>query len=327
MNENYLQTKRPWNWRVFLILSGSITLAAFLIVPYSLYQLGAYGQASAPAPGWGTVVVNGLINSLIVILIGGIGLLIASRIGTGLPIIESWVVRKPSPISLRRLLAVGLIAGAGMAAAYWLLQDLVFGPPMVALFEEIGYTVPEEAIAPPLYGLLAAISAGITEETTFRLFGLTVLAWVGGLAFHDSEKRPKLAIFWTATVVFSLAFGLMHLPDAVSRGWPINTLIITRTLVVNGIGGLVLGWLYWSFGLETAMLAHFLGDAILYAVIPFAALQKSEASRIAAAAIAVICILLALAWAVRSLILEKRHKQANCPAEFGREPISLEVRH
>ena len=327
MNRYYFRTKRPWNWKVFLILAGSITLAAFLIVPYSLHQLQAYGQTSAPAPGWGTVVVNGLINSLIVTLIGGIGLSIANRIGTGLPIIESWVARKPSPISLRTILALGLIAGTGIAAAYYLLQDLVFGPPMAALFEEIGYALPEEAIAPPLYGLLAAISAGITEETIFRLFGLSVLAWLGGLAFHDSEKRPKLAVFWAANIVFALAFGLMHLPDAVSRGWPINSLIIVRTVVVNGIGGLVLGWLYWSFGLETAMLAHFLGDAILYSLIPFIVARESGTARIAGAAGGVIFILLALAWAARDLILEKRHKQANCPAEFGREPISLEVRH
>jgi membrane protease YdiL (CAAX protease family) len=325
MNRYYLRTKRPWNWKVFLILAGSITLAAFLIVPYSLHQLQAYDQTSVPAPGWGTVVVNGLINSLIVTLIGGIGLLIANRIGTGLPIIENWVARKSSPISLRKLLAVGLMAGVGLAAAYWLLQDLVFGPPMAALFEEIGYVLPDDALTPPLYGLLAAISAGITEETIFRLFGLSALAWLGGFAFHDSDRRPALAAFWIANIVFALAFGFMHLPDAASRGWPINGLIITRTVIVNGVSGLVLGWLYWSFGLETAMLAHFWGDAILYAVIPFVIIQESGAVRIAAVVGAVICILLALAWAWKSLILEKRLNQADYLEEFPPDSISSKM--
>ena len=132
------------------------------------------------------------------------------------------------------------------------------------MFEEIGYSVPEGAAAPPGYGLLAAFSAGVTEETIFRLFGLSLLAWVVGMFAHDLDGRPKRTAFWVANLIFALAFGLGHLPAAASMGWPINTLIVARTLVLNGIGGLVLGWLFWMFGLETAILAHFFGDVILY---------------------------------------------------------------
>lgn len=326
MNRHLLAPKRPWNWKVFIVLAGLIILASFAIVPYSLHNLQAYDHTGAPAPTWISVVVMGLLNGLIVIVIGGIGLLISNRIGTGLPLLESWIKREPKKISLRKLLAVGLLAGTGIAASYYLLQDLVFGPPMEALFKEIGYTLPDDALPPPLYGLLAAFSAGITEETIFRLFGLSALAWLGGLAFHDAEKRPKLTVFWTANLVFALAFGLMHLPDAVSRGWPINSLIIVRTVVVNGIGGLVLGWLYWSFGLETAMLAHFLGDAILYSLIPFIAARESGTTSIAAAASAALIILLALAWAVKTVVLENRITHPRSPDEFERKSVSNEMR-
>ncbi len=37
-------------------------------------------------------------------------------------------------------------------------------------------------------------------------------------------------------------------------------LVITRTLVYQGFGGLVLGWLCWSRGLESAMVAHAVGN-------------------------------------------------------------------
>ncbi len=325
MKRHLLAPMRSWNWKVFIVLAGSIILAAYAIVPYSLHNLQAYDQAGTPAPGWGTVAVNGLINSLIVILIGGLGLLISNRIGTGLPLVECWVGRKPGKVSSRKILAVGLIAGVGIAAAYLFLQDLVFGPPMEALFKEIGYTLPDDALPPPLYGLFAAFSAGITEETIFRLFGLSALAWLGGLAFHDPDKRPKLAVFWIANIVFALAFGFMHLPDAASRGWPINSLIIVRTVMVNGIGGLVLGWLYWSNGLETAMLAHFLGDAILYSLIPFIATRESGTANIVAASIAAFCILLALAWAVKTVVLESRITYPRSPDEFELKSVSNEM--
>ena len=39
-------------------------------------------------------------------------------------------------------------------------------------------------------------------------------------------------------------------------------LVVTSTFVLNGIGGLAFGWLFWTFGLESAMLAHFFADAI-----------------------------------------------------------------
>ena len=93
---------------------------------------------------------------------------------------------------------------------------------------------------------LARLLAGITEETLFRLFGLSLLAWLGGLFFHDPDGRPKLAVLWVATILFALAFGAAHLPTAAAIGWPLNSLVITRTIVLNSLGGLAFGWLFWT---------------------------------------------------------------------------------
>jgi hypothetical protein len=167
-----LKTNRPWNGKVFLVLVGLIIPAAFAIVPFSIHQLNAYSETRAVTPGWETLVVNALINGLIISILGGIGLLISNRIGLGLPFVEGWAIRKPVPYRFRSATAISWISGIGFVLAILILQNWVFGPPMAALFEEIGYTVPEEAVSPPLYGFLAAFSAGVTEETLFRLFGL-----------------------------------------------------------------------------------------------------------------------------------------------------------
>jgi hypothetical protein len=305
MRKILLATKRPWNWKVFLILVGLIILAAFAILPYSLHLLNTFSETNNEFPGWGIILRNTLINAMAVGFLGGIGLVLANRIGLGLPFLEGWVKREPVSYRFLNIVAIGWIAAFCMAISTLVLQNYVFGPPMQALFAEIGYVTPEEAITPPLYGFLAAFHAGISEETLFRLFGLSLLAWLGGLLFHDPDGRPKLFVFWTANILFALAFGASHLPGAATLGWPINTLIIVRTVVLSGIGGLVLGWLFWKFGLETAMLAHFLGDVVLYTLIPIIALQQSQLARNIALVSVMVVVLLALVLAVWYLIREK----------------------
>ena len=337
MSRIALETRRHWNWKTYFVLVGLIVPAAFAIIPFSVHQLTAYGNLGADVPGWQDVVVAALVNGLIVSVLGGIGLWVGNRIGLGMPFVEGLVKREPiahigtpvsrgdallraahlhraadavqvSPhyLSFRKAVATAWIVGVGFACSYLILQNQVFGPPMLALFEEIGYTVPEDAIAPPFYGFLAAFQAGVVEETVFRLFGLSLLAWVGGLLFRDTDGRPKLAVLWAANVLFALAFGAGHLRFAESLGWPINTLIVTRTLVVNGIPALALGWLFWRFGLETAMLAHFFGDVVLYTLLPIIALQKGRTAQHLTIVGVVSVVLLALFWAWRTLVAENR---------------------
>jgi membrane protease YdiL (CAAX protease family) len=43
---------------------------------------------------------------------------------------------------------------------------------------------------------------------------------------------------------------------------------VLRAIVLNGIGGLVFGWLYWKKGLEYAIAAHFIADIVLLAILP-----------------------------------------------------------
>jgi hypothetical protein len=307
MKKIILATKRRWNWKVFLVLVGLIIPAAFAILPYSIHLQNAYNQQDITTRlGWEIIVINTLVNSLLIVILGGIGLVLANRIGLGMPFVEGWVKREPVPSRFRTVTAIAWITAVGFVLLILFLQTVVFGPPMKAMFDELGIGIPEETYASPLYGFLAAVSAGITEETLFRLFGLSLLAWLGGLLFHDPDGRPKPAVFWTANVLFAVTFGAAHLQTAAAIGWPINALVITRTIVLNGLGGLAFGWLFWTFGLESAMLAHFFADVILHALIPFTATLQDETGRILAIAGVVAMVLLALVWALRTLITENR---------------------
>ncbi len=299
-----LATKRHWSWKVFLVLVGLLVPAALLILPFEFSRQQAFsGSQSMASIDWATVLLNRLISILIAAALGGIGLLAANRIGLGMPFVEGWINHRAVAYGFRRIVAVAWIMAVGLVLSSFLIRTIVFDPPLNAMYEQLGITIPKAAQAPPLYGFLAAFAAGITEETLYRLFGLSLLAWLGGLLFHGPDGRPKAAVFWTANIVFSLAFGAAHLPTAASLGLPVNALVISSTLFGNGIAGLVFGWLFWSFGFESAMLGHFFADVILYALLPVATLQAAgtAAGNAATAGVAAL-ILIGLFWAGRALI-------------------------
>ena len=89
MKKIVVATRRHWNWKVFFVLVGLIIPASFAILPYALHL-------QSVSFGWETLVLDRLINSILPIsLLGGIGLVLANRIGLGVPFIEAWVKREP----------------------------------------------------------------------------------------------------------------------------------------------------------------------------------------------------------------------------------------
>jgi hypothetical protein len=310
MNKIVLATKRRWNWKVFFVLVGLIIPASFAILPYALNQQNL-------SLGWEILVLDRLINSILpIVLLGGIGLALANRIGLGMPFVERWTKREPSPYRFHNIVAMAWITAVALVLSSIFLHGVVFDPPLHVMLGQLRITIPEAAQTPPVYGFLAAISAGITEETLFRLFGLSLLAWLGGLLFHDSDGRPKPFVFWTANILFALGFGVAHLPAQANIGLPINPLVVTATMVLNGIGGLVFGWLFCTFGLESAILAHILADIVRHSLIPFISMQQGEAAKYLAIAGLVVAILAALIWAYRSLTLEGHEHRPQ--TEYGK---------
>ena len=118
-------------------------------------------------------------------------------------------------------------------------------------------------IHPPIWaGALASIYGGINEEVLLRLFLFTLIFFLfNKLLKFDSRHRTYY--LWATNVVVALVFGLGHLPAAFKIMQPTSS-EITRILLLNGIPGLVFGWLYWSRGLWAAMAAHFVADLVIH---------------------------------------------------------------
>jgi membrane protease YdiL (CAAX protease family) len=98
-----------------------------------------------------------------------------------------------------------------------------------------------------------------------RFFLLTLVAWIATKIARRESGRLTSLPFWIANVIVAILFGLGHLPSA-SLVMPITPLVVVAALLLNGIAAIPFGMLYRKHGLESAMIAHFSADFVLYVV-------------------------------------------------------------
>lgn len=152
---------------------------------------------------------------------------------------------------LKTILYPSLISGTLLGLTIFLLDKAVFRNSLLLDFH------------PPLWaGALASLYGGLNEEILLRLFLLTLIYFVLRKSFKIDSSRRSYAL-WTANILVAIIFGLGHLPAALKIA-PLSFFEVSRVLILNGLGGIVFGWLYWSRGLWTAMGAHVVTDLVIY---------------------------------------------------------------
>jgi hypothetical protein len=100
-------------------------------------------------------------------------------------------------------------------------------------------------VHPPFWaGALASIYGAINEEVLLRLFLFSLLYFLIGRCLRIHGKN-RSTILWGVNIFVALLFGIGHLPAAFKLASP-SGFEIFRVLFLNGIAGVVFGWLYWS---------------------------------------------------------------------------------
>jgi hypothetical protein len=264
-----LPTKRPFRWRALWILVVLLFLANLAAIPL----LRATNLPIEPVWYWG---VYAIVTAVLI----GLGLWLASRTGLGAPLIEGLLDRDEIGDWARNVLA-------------WALLAAIAGSLIVLLMSRA--EDPEHYPA-SWQLILASIKAGVTEEILMRLLLVSFFVWLGSLISKDSDGRPTRAVFWVAIVLCALLFGWGHVDARLSiPGITVADLVIIMSS--NTFLGTVLGWLFWKLGLEGAMLAHFMIDAVASAVVMPAYLSGNLLLQVLVLA----GLMLAAAWSVRVL--------------------------
>ena len=244
----------PWTEFVILVVMGLFGAAA--VIPYGLAISGA-NLEELPLSRTKMIALTLAQNAVMLVLMVSIGLLAAEVVGLDLPILRALLVGEPVIPLLAAIMPIAIMAGGLMAALVLALEIAVFRPRM-----------PEAMKAnvrnPNLWqGFLASFYGGINEEIMLRLFVVSGSAWLFSRLTGGTLTNT---IFWIAILLAALLFGIGHLP-ATARLAPLTPLLIIRALLLNGMLGVVAGYLFWRYGLEAAMIAHFSADIVLH-VLP-----------------------------------------------------------
>lgn len=246
------------NVKIFLVLALLSVFAAVLILPYIQALTGDLLEEAQAQLG-----LQGSLFSLVIIIQSAvmyvaaalIGVLIYRKAGFRLPLLEKYVAKEEVSLNLRSWLLIsfggGILVGVLVICGDYLFLKL--GSPLSLLESEL----------PSWWkGLLGAYSAGVGEEILFRLLIMTVLT----LLFHKLLRLPRSVAVWIAIAIAALLFGLMHIPATLALV-QLTPLVLVRALLLNAIGAVVFGWLYWKKGLESAIIAHFTADVMIHGLL------------------------------------------------------------
>ncbi len=248
--------KKAINWKMFFILLSLSVVSVACVFPYVLTLQGDLIKKIGQPVEF--VLFVQMIQSLILFSIAiFLGLLFTKKIKFQLPLIEDIIEKRSYQKILKNILGMSVFLGIATAITIYLL-DIVF------TILGTGITTHQNP-APVWQRLLAAFYGGITEELLMRLFLMTFFIWILMKLFK--RNNPMRVSIWVSIFLAAVIFGLGHLPITASLT-KLNMLVISRAVILNGIGGIIFGWLFWKKGFESAVIAHFTCDIFLLTLLP-----------------------------------------------------------
>lgn len=246
--------------KTLLALFGLALPGILALIPVIMSQVEALPPELAEMPS-ALVVALSLINPLILLLVAVvIGNLLANRVG-----LRSLVAEKVShgtPLWPQLRPHIPLALGLGVLFTFVILGlDQIINP--FANTE----LVTEPTTIPGLFSqlLLGTLYGGIVEELLLRWGVMSLLVWIGWRLIQRGQGQVHPVLVWAAITLAAVLFGIGHLP-AMAGMVELTPLIIFRTILLNALGGMLFGWLYWRRSLEVAMVAHAAGHVGFFIV-------------------------------------------------------------
>lgn len=154
--------------------------------------------------------------------------------------------------TLQNTLKYGAAAGIVIAIVVFILDKTIFHHSKLA------------GLHPPSWaGLCSAIYGGINEEVLMRLFFVTLVYFLLSKLFKHKKRSYLL---WGAILIATIAFGFGHLGVAYALQ-KASHFEVLRIMLLNGLAGIIFGWLYCYQGFWAAAVAHFIADIVLHVIL------------------------------------------------------------
>lgn len=224
-------------------------------IPYMMATIGdTLADTNIPVS---TIVIASVVQgAILAFVLGWLGLIMGETVGLDAPIFRSWILKTGAVGFQKRDVWQAIIFGVIGTLVVIGLELFVFRP----LIPELASM---DSKVSPLVGMLTFLQGGVYEEVQLRLFLMTLIVWVLAKMFRK-QQGVKLWIYWAGIIGAAVLFGIGHFPAVQQMFGEITPILFVRTIILNGVIGLLCGYLYWKKGLEYAMIAHAVGDIILH---------------------------------------------------------------
>lgn len=242
--------------RLALIFAVISFLASLIMIPYQLQIIPL--PETVPVHPAILFVGSAIQTAVISFLLSYLGIRLSSSIGLQLNLWKGWAYRQKHEGFEKRAVVLAILGGIVVSLAITSLDRLFFVPsiPQLAQLQALESS--------RWLGLTTIFYGGIVEELMLRLGLMTLFVW---LFYRLSGKKTSSWMFIVAILLTSVLFGLGHLPATIQAFGELTSLLVIRGILLNSIGGILFGWLYWKKGLEYAMIAHMTGDLMLHAIL------------------------------------------------------------
>ncbi|WP_052129903.1 CPBP family intramembrane glutamic endopeptidase [Ureibacillus sinduriensis] len=241
--------------KISLFLAVICLIGGFFVLPYQIATLqDTFPQENdslieaLPVPYSLMLVINSIQILMIAFFLSFIGIKLARKTGFSLSILDAFFQKEKIKLETRKVI-VSIVFGFITAFVLVGMDRFYFQNKIEILGElQSGFS---------LMGLLAGIFyGGVFEEIMLRLFFMSLLVWILMKLFKRDEKKLPNYYYWISILIASIVFAAGHLPATNMLFGELSFVLIVRCFVLNGIGGIFFGYLYWKKGFEYAVIAH-----------------------------------------------------------------------
>lgn len=232
-----------WSRRALPVLAVGLLGIIALMGQAPPAALLAAAPELAALPPWAQRAALALNPLLLVMAASAVGAALAHRVGLRSLLAGTAPARQPLRLWAASV-GWGLFVGVAVQAL-----DRLLSPAWSEGWRALVQAPPDLAGSRLVVGLLYG---GLAEEVIARWGAMSLLAWALLRALGPAHARLALAL---AVALSALVFGAAHLPLLAAQV-ELDTMLVARTLLLNGLGGVVYGGLFCRHHLEAAMAAH-----------------------------------------------------------------------
>jgi len=175
-------------------------------------------------------------------------------------------MKSEAPHGVVRLVLPAVSMGLGLVVGLLLLGviRLVIEPAVPAA----GARIAAAAALPVWRRIVIIYVAAVSEEVLFRLLLLSLVAGLATRLVRGADEVQNRRLAWVANGFSAFAFAAAHFPPWRAVG-PMSPGLTLMVLTLNGLGGVVFGYIFIRRGILAAIWAHAGADCAIQLIGPF----------------------------------------------------------